>query len=56
MAAPSVVPQVHDANRRPSLRPLVPHLGTAHRNRLLLALVDPAGNRAHNAPARVLQV
>ena len=55
MAAPADLPQVHGASGPALAPPLISNLGAAHRNCLLLALMDPAGDRAADAPARVLQ-
>jgi len=56
MAAPTVMPQVHDPDRPIPAPCLLSNLGTTHRTRPLLAILGPAGDRAITTPARVLQV
>src|SRR5258707_6185273 len=55
MAAPTVMPQIHDPARPTPTPSLLFNLGITHRNCPLLAIMDPAGDRSVNPPARVLQ-
>jgi hypothetical protein len=55
MAPAPDMPQVHSPDRPAPTPPLLPNLGTTHRNRPLLAIMDHARDRAINAPARMFQ-